>query len=162
VTLQRLKPWLVLAVIFLAGIATGTALTMAWSSHNSRPPGIRDFKSRWLAHLTERLKLSPDQQEKIEPILTLAGNQVQSLHHDEVERIAQIMEKTNSQIAAILTPDQQVEMQKMMKDFQANRDHDKIFPGHIKPKDSPHGGPGDNDRPPPPPGQPGPPPNPGP
>ena len=150
-TLQRLKPWLVLAVIFLAGIVTGSALTIAWSSHFFRPPGAAQMKSRWLAHLTERLKLSPDQQSKIEPILTEAGNQMQSLHHDEMDHITQIMEKTNSQIAAILTPDQQVELQKMEKEFQANREHDKMFPGHMKPKDSTHDGSGDNGKPPPPP-----------
>jgi Spy/CpxP family protein refolding chaperone len=151
VTLQRLKPWLVLAVIFLAGIATGTALTMAWSSHNARPPGgIRDFKSRWMAHFSEPLKLTPDQQAKIEPILTDAGNQVQSLHHDGMERFNQIMEKTNSQIATILTPDQQEELQKMVKEFQAGREH----AGHMKPHDG-SGGSDDNGKPaPPPPGAP--------
>ena len=159
-TLPSLKPWLVLAVIFLAGIVTGSALTMAWSSHFLKPPGAQQMKNRWLAHLTERLKLSPDQQAKIEPLLTDADNQIQSFHHEEMEHMAQIMEKTNSQIAAILTPDQQVELQKMMKEFQASHERDKMFPGHMKPKDPTHDGSDGGDKPPPP-GQPGPPPNPG-
>jgi Spy/CpxP family protein refolding chaperone len=161
VTLQRLKPWLVLAVIFLAGIVTGSSLTVAWSSHFFQPPGAQQMKSRWLAHLTERLKLSPDQQAKIEPILTDADNQIQSFHHEEMEHMAQIMEKTNNQIAAILTPDQQVELQKMMKEFQANREHDRMFSGHMKPKDPSHDGSGGDDKTPPPPGQPAAPANPG-
>jgi len=158
VTFSRLRPWLVLAVIFLVGIATGSALTVAWHSHFSQPPGAQQMKKHLLDRLTERLKLTPDQQAKIEPILTDADNQMQSIHHDEIQRMTQIYEKTNSEIAAILTPDQQAEMQKMVKEFQASHDRDHMFPGHGKPK-PPHDGPDgpdDHDKPPGPPPPPGP------
>jgi len=125
---SKLRPWLVLAVIFIAGAVTGAALTIGFASHWMQPPGAQQMRNNWMMHLTHRLNLTADQQAKIEPILADAGNQLQSLHRDEVEKVSQIMEKTNSQIAAILTPDQQAELQKMEKEMDQNRD--RMFPGH--------------------------------
>jgi len=143
---STLKPWLVLAVIFIAGILTGVALTMALSPHFEKPPGPRDMKQHWMARLTERLKLTSDQQAKIQPILTDAATKLQGLHRDEVERGSQIFKAANDQISALLAPNQKVELQKM------ESEREKMFLGHMHH----HGGPGDDGGmpPSPPPGSP--------
>jgi Spy/CpxP family protein refolding chaperone len=151
---SNFKPWLVLAIIFIAGILTGSALTMALSPHFAKPPAPRDMRQHWMARLTDRLKLTPDQQAKIQPILADATTKAQALHRDEVQRGSQIFKAANEQISALLTPDQKVELQKM------EAEREKMFSGHMHR----HGGPDDDGRmpPPPPPAPPAnaPPPNP--
>jgi protein CpxP len=150
------KPWLVLAVIFVAGILTGASLTIALSPHLTHAPGPHDMRKSWMARLTERLNLTADQQAKIQPIVTDAETKIQALHREEVGRGSQIFKSAHDQISALLTPAQQVELQKM------ENERKKMFSSHMHPGEPPHegagdshapGGPGDVD------GTPGPPPN---
>jgi Spy/CpxP family protein refolding chaperone len=140
----KVKPWLVLAVIFVAGILTGAALTIGLGAHFMHPPGPRDMNRFWMAKLTRDLNLTPDQQSKIEPILADAATKIQSLHRDEVVRGSQIFKAANDQIAALLTPEQKVELQKI------ESDREKRFSEHLRPWGPPHEGP-DEMRPPGPP-----------
>lgn len=119
-----LKPWLVLAVIFFAGAVSGGALTFALSSHFMHPPGEDAMRTRWMTHLTQKLNLTPDQQAKIQPILSDAARRIQSEHRDEVDKMGQIFKETDDQIAAILTPEQNAELKKMQEE------REKAFSGH--------------------------------
>jgi len=152
--MTKFKPWLLLAVIFTAGIVTGSALTIWLAPRFMHHTGAAQIKQVWLARLTRQLNLTPDQQTKIDPILTVADHHMQSLRRDEAEQIAQIIDDTNKQIAAILTPAQQAELQRMARDMQRNRD--KMFPEHKRPwgpggMGIPRGGPDGGMMPPPPP-----------
>jgi len=134
------KPWLVLVLIFLAGLGTGILLTVGLGSHFRHLPGPQMMKRHWMAHLTARLNLTADQQTKIDPILTAATNQLQKLHHDEMGQASQIMASVNSQISALLTPDQQAKLQ------QLESERDREFSGHGHPwmhSDGPPSGAGD-------------------
>jgi Spy/CpxP family protein refolding chaperone len=143
----KLKPWLFLSLIFIAGIMTGTALTVVYSSHFLKPPGAQQMKDRWKTLLIQRLNLNADQQAKIEPILTDSENQIQVARRDNMQTVSQIIEKTNAQIAAILTPNQQAALEKMSKEMM-DRNRDR-FPGHMHQWGGPHGGPGGPGGPPP-------------
>jgi len=126
---QNLKLWLVLTLIFMLGVATGVSLTISLTPHFRHPPGTQQMKRHMLMALTHRLNLTPEQQAKVQPILTDMATQMQALHRDEVGRASQIMEKTTSQISTILTPEQQTEMQKMEQEM--NSDRDRMMPGHM-------------------------------
>jgi len=160
---SKVKTCLVLAVIFVAGILTGVGLTIGLGPHFRHPLGeARDLRQNWLAYMTRELNLTPDQQAKIQPILADAASKLQSVHHDEMERGAKIFKDVHDQISALLTPDQQVKLQKMEDERQ------KMFSGHQHPWGPPRDGPGSMFKrdepgqspppPPPPPGQPAPPP----
>ena len=152
--MSKWKSWLFLAVIFVAGIVTGSALTLWLAPRFMHHPGPSQLKQVWLAHLTRQLNLTPDQQAKIDSILTEADRNIQRARREEADNIAQIIEDTNKQIEPILTPAQQAELQKMQKDME--RDRDRMFPGHKQRNwgpggmGMPHGGPGDGMTPPPP------------
>ncbi len=156
-----LKPWLILAVIFVAGAMTGTAITMVCSgqfTHSAgAPPGPPD-EHMWMMHLTRQLNLTADQQAKIEPIMRDTAAQLQKIHNDEFEKIRPILKASDDQIAAILTPDQQAALK------QLEADREKAFSKHGHPWGPPHEGPGgmhfrnheggpDDGRPPGPPGE---------
>jgi Spy/CpxP family protein refolding chaperone len=141
---SKLKPWLFIALIFVAGIMTGAALTIALSSHFMQPPGMQQMKSRWMMYLTRQLNLTADQQAKIEPIVADSENQMQAARRDNADRVSQIIQKANAQIAAILTPDQKTALEKISKEMESR--HDRMFPGHMHSWGGPHGG---SDGPPP-------------
>jgi Spy/CpxP family protein refolding chaperone len=125
-----LKPFLVLALIFLVGAVTGSALTLAFRPH-LRPPGADQMKDHLLTHLTHRLNLTSDQQAKIDPIISDVVKQMETVHREEVGRMSKIIETMNQQVTPILTPEQQAELQKMEVD-----DRRKFF-GHDRPR-GPH------------------------
>ena len=152
----KLKPWLVLAVIFIAGILTGIGLTIGLGPHFKHPPGSHETKFHLFDYLNQRLNLTADQQAKVQPITVDAEAKLHALHHEEVERGLEIFKAMDDQIAALLTPAQQTELQKVASE------RDKMFSGHMHPWGPPaggfhHDGPGGNA---PPPGAPPPPPAP--
>jgi Spy/CpxP family protein refolding chaperone len=78
-----------------------------------------------LQHMTKTLNLTPDQQEKIKPILENEQTQMQGLHQDtsmaKPDRMAkaqQIRQGSNDQIQQILTPDQQQKWSQMQAQHQ--------------------------------------------
>lgn len=136
--MSKFKPWLYLATIFVVGAVTGSALTIGLASHFMKPPGAQQMKQHWMMFLTKQLNLTPDQQAKIQPILTDAESKIQALHRDEMERGSQIIKTANDQIAAILTPDQKAQLAKL------EAEREKMFSGHMHPWGHggmhPHGG----------------------
>jgi Spy/CpxP family protein refolding chaperone len=136
-----LKPWLILATIFIAGMAAGGALTFALSAHFMHPPDEAKMQGNLMNFLTRRLDLTPDQQAKIQPIVVDATTQLRSLHREEIDHGAKIMKEADDKIAAILTPQQQAELQVIEKE------REKMFSGHMHPWGAGpmhhHGGPDD-------------------
>jgi Spy/CpxP family protein refolding chaperone len=118
------KPWLVLALIFLAGVGTGVLLTVGVGSHFRHQLGMASMKQHWLGWLSSRLDLTADQRAKIDPILTDAMTHLQALNHDEMDKASRIMDAANDQISALLTPDQKVKLQQMESERQ------REFSGH--------------------------------
>ena len=152
---SKFKPWLLLGVIFIVGVVTGSALTIGLASRFIHPPGEQQMKLHWMARLTDRLNLTADQQAKIQPILTDAATKIQSLHRDEVERGSQIFKAANDQISDLLTPEQKVGLQKMESERE-KKFLDHMRPWGAPPRDGPggmhrHGGPDNGVMPPPPP-----------
>jgi Spy/CpxP family protein refolding chaperone len=110
--MSLIKPWLVLALIFIAGALAGGALTFAYQG---RPhfPGEAQMRHHWMEHLTRRLDLTSDQQAKIAPILDKAGQDIEKMHHEELDRGQQIIKSAHDQIVQLLNDQQKVEFQKM-------------------------------------------------
>jgi protein CpxP len=132
--MTKYKPWLVLIVIFVVGILTGAALTIGLASHFMHAPGPQQIRNHWMMRLVRDLKLTPDQQAKIDPILADAETKIQALHRDEMEHGSQIFKAANNQIAAVLTPEQQGELR------QIESDREKMFSRHMHPSAPPHDG----------------------
>jgi len=107
------QPWVALALIFLLGIGTGVLLTIALGPKFLKPPGAQEMRNRWMMHLTRRLDLTPDQQAKIQPIVTDAESRILAAHREDVVRISDILKQTTDKISALLTPEQQKELARM-------------------------------------------------
>jgi Spy/CpxP family protein refolding chaperone len=84
-----------------------------------------------LAHLTQSLNLTSDQQAKIKPILEDSSKQMQALQQDtsmsQQDRHAKMQDihkNSMSQIRGTLTPDQQQKFDTMMKSHQGGGHHE--------------------------------------
>ena len=138
--LPAARPWLILALIFILGAITGALLTVAFAPPPG-PPGPQQMGNHWMTHLTERLKLTDDQQEKIRPIVMDAEKQIISAHHEDVAKIGSIMQEADAKIAEQLQPDQREALKQLQKDRERmffRHMHSGRGPGEHHPDDDDH------------------------
>jgi protein CpxP len=68
-----------------------------------------------LEHMTETLKLTPEQKAKVQPILDQAKPQIATIHREAMEKTKAVMDQTMSQIRPLLTPEQQQKVDNIRK-----------------------------------------------
>lgn len=121
--IYRMKKALICALLTVALCCFGTALFAQMQGGSgmgggaARGPMSTDER---LQHLTQMLNLTSDQQAKIKPILENEAQQMQALRQDtltsrdeKMPKMREIRQNTNSQIATVLTPDQQKKWEQM-------------------------------------------------
>lgn len=127
-------------------IALATAGVSAWAQmsegqgqgaahgHSPMSPDQR------LQMMTKQLNLTPDQQEKIKPLLENESQQMQTLHQnssltneDRMTQMKQIRQTTNEQIKSDLNPDQQQKFQQMQS-HQGHGGPGGMAPGQTPPQ----------------------------
>lgn len=93
-----------------------------------------------LQHMTKTLNLTPDQQQKIKPMLEQEQQQMQTLRQDSTvapadrkAKMMQIRQGTNDQIKGVLTPDQQTKWQQDMQNHQGGMNHGGMGQGGMAP-----------------------------
>ncbi len=114
-----------IALVALSGLLmVGTAGAALAQAPQGPPPGGGRGRGVTIEMLTDRLKLTPDQVEKIKPILADQQTQMGALRGDtslsQDDRMAKMMKiRTDSttKINAVLTPDQQAEYKKMQAEM---------------------------------------------
>jgi Spy/CpxP family protein refolding chaperone len=111
---SRLKITLYLSAIFLAGAVTGALiLSIAWRHFMFGPPHPDKMAARWCGELQTELNLTPEQVQKIRPIVNDTMDEVRtSITH----QLSTTISNCNTRIAAELTPEQQVKFQKLIKE----------------------------------------------
>ena len=105
---------LCLALIFIAGGITGAVvISGATKETQSRPPTMGKVCDHMRKRLQSELGLTPDQVKRIEPILRETEREMEGVHHRSMGQIAQIIEKSNAEIARELTPEQRIKLAAM-------------------------------------------------
>jgi Spy/CpxP family protein refolding chaperone len=119
-------------ITILAVGVIGTGLAVA---HDHGERGERGGRGHWgrghnpLDRMTESLKLTPDQQAKVQPIIDSTKPQLAQIHKEAMEKSKGVIDNAMSQIRPILTPEQQKkadEMRQAHEDMRkaAKRMHD--------------------------------------
>jgi Spy/CpxP family protein refolding chaperone len=111
----------VLALIFaFTLVVTGLRILAQESSSMAADPETRAKVQQRLQHLSSELNLSEDQKSKIQPILQSEAQQFKSVRDDsslspdqKQTKMQEIRDNCKSQIAPILTPDQQKKLATM-------------------------------------------------
>ena len=100
-------------VVFAAGVATGMFVG-ARKAHD-----VLVFKhhgrmgERMRQHLTRELELTPEQVEKISPIVEQTTKRLQEIRMQSGKEVAETMKHSREQIAPHLTPEQRERLDKM-------------------------------------------------
>jgi hypothetical protein len=111
-----------LIVIFAAGTATGVVLAPRFSSAPSilpkRPVPLNPEQrvDDKVAEFTKRLKLTPQQQEAVRSLMKGHMAEMQRLNAGRRRRGNEAFEQTSGKIRKQLTPEQQVEYDRMLKE----------------------------------------------
>jgi len=114
----RWKVVLTLVAIFVSGAVTGGFLTIRamkyeMARRSETPPGTAFAIDRWRA----RLHLTPDQDEKVRPIMQQADNELRNLRAVDLRETEGILDRAQERANAVLTPDQQQRLRQMLEDW---------------------------------------------
>jgi len=98
-------------IILISGIVIGGSSMLIFAPKKLiRPPRAPEFASgRMVGQLRRELRLSPEQSEKIEPILKEHMETLNDIRIDAQDQIGEALEQMNEQISSILT-DRQKQM----------------------------------------------------
>jgi Spy/CpxP family protein refolding chaperone len=121
-----------IALVALSGLLmVGSAGAVLAQAPQGPPPGGGRGGGRGgvtIEALTDRLKLTPDQVEKIKPILADQQTQMAALRgdtsasqEDRMAKMTKLRTDTSTKINAVLTPDQQTEYKKMQAEMPQGR-----------------------------------------
>jgi Spy/CpxP family protein refolding chaperone len=141
--------WLVLIAIFSTGIAGGWLVERHIARRQvQRPPPPEVWIARQIERITGEVQLTPEQKERIKPIVAANIDQLIKLRRQAID----ILDQMGKQIAAELTPEQRARYEKIL---QARREAREMRGSRHRPDGAPSGGgeppPGPDDRPPSPP-----------
>jgi Spy/CpxP family protein refolding chaperone len=115
--LDRWKIVLTLIAIFVAGAVTGGFFAIRAMKYEtpgwSEAPIATPFAvGRWLG----RLHLTPDQDQKLRPIIEQADNELRNLRALDLREIEGIFDRAQDRMNPVLTPDQRERLRKMLEE----------------------------------------------
>lgn len=119
--MKRFTPWLLLILVFLAGVVVGIVGTRAVVRHMIReaiehPNRVRDAIER---DLTRQLDLTADQEAKLHQILLHAHKQIRGLREKFQPQLGAILGDAEQQINSILSPDQRERFRRLRQEHRA-------------------------------------------
>jgi hypothetical protein len=112
--LRHWKMVMGLMAIFGAGVGTGGIGTIvALRRIFTRPQPQETWVNARLGDLERRLKISPEQKQRIRPIVESASLRIRDIGGDSYERIMSVAQETLVEISRELTPEQQDEFSRL-------------------------------------------------
>jgi Spy/CpxP family protein refolding chaperone len=111
--MTRTKIALYIALIFLAGGITGAGIRSMWKQPQPpRPPMPGpDFAKQIFNRINERLQLTPEQIEKIEPVFRKGIDEVRAIQDRSVKEVEAAVKRNHEELASLLTPEQVQKLQ---------------------------------------------------
>lgn len=123
--MNRTKIAVYLLLIFLAGAIAGGALVLSTPEtfglgHRPRRMGSpEDFANHIWNEMKQRLALTEEQTPKVEPVFRAGFAEVRAIQEKSIQEVEAVIRKNHEEIAALLTPEQRVELDKMDQERQA-------------------------------------------
>ena len=115
---------LYLSVVFLSGAAVGAFGHYFYTVRSVSAKGPRrspeQYRQAYISEMKSRLKLSQEQEQKLIAILDETGNRHRKLRESTQPESIRIQKEHTAQVLAILSPDQQIEYEKMRKEREAH------------------------------------------
>ncbi len=113
--------WLVLAAIYVFGGVCGAVVyRVARGGHRHPLPPPREWVMRRVALINRELKLTPEQRERIQPIVQRNLDELTKAWRQSIFGSREIVERMEREIATELTPQQRARMEQFL---QERREH---------------------------------------
>lgn len=104
--------WLVLVAIFGTGVAGGWLVERHIARRQAEiPPPPEVWAARLIQHVAREVDLTPEEKERIEPIVAARMEELFKLRRQAID----ILDQMGRQIAAELTPKQRVKYEKILQ-----------------------------------------------
>ena len=116
-TLGRWKLRFYALAIFLAGSGSGALIT--WHICQSRvvaPSPPAEIGARLRARFQARLDLTPEQVQKINPLIDEAMRQVELIRYDTANHVFENVSNLHQQLLLVLTPEQKVKFEQLERE----------------------------------------------
>lgn len=120
--------WVYLGTVFVAGGVLGaftdhlyTTKTVLATSAKSGPKNARDYKKRYIEEMQGRLKLNPDQVQKLGVILDETQARMRDVHEKDRPVMAAIHNDQLAKIHTVFNDSQWAEYQRMLAEREARR-----------------------------------------
>ena len=120
-TLGRWKLGLYVIAIFLAGGGSGAFIT--WQISQNRvvtPSSPAEIGARLRARFQSQLALTPDQAQKIDPMIDQAMRRVEAIRQETAGHVFANVSNLHEQVLVVLTPEQKVkfeELERQRRDY---------------------------------------------
>lgn len=103
-----------LMAIFGAGVGTGGIGTVV-ALHRifTRPQPQDTWVNARLRDMERRLKITPEQKQRIRPIVESAGMRIRDIGGESYERLVNVAQETHEEISRELTPEQREEFNRL-------------------------------------------------
>ena len=117
--LSKWKAALYLAGIFAAGGVSGWVVaTKAAKQKAFSPPRAEEIAASMRTCMYDRLKLTSEQKQRLDAVIERCSKEIQALHRDRTDRIRAALSNRNTQIMAVLNPEQQIQFEQIEKERQ--------------------------------------------
>jgi len=108
-----------LAAIFAAGTVSGWVVaTRTVRQKAFMAPRSDEIAASLRKCLHSKLALTDDQKRKVDAVIEHSSKEMQSIHKESIERIRQALGNRNAQLAAVFTPEQQKQFERLEKERQ--------------------------------------------
>jgi len=118
--MKTLKLLLLIALVFLAGVAAGVVGTRIVIRHwiNTAVQRPQNFQMLLERNLRWRLHLDAHQRVEVHRILTSARFQLRDLRQEYRPQVVAVLTNTEAQISAVLTPEQEARFEQIQRENQ--------------------------------------------
>lgn len=123
-------------VIFTAGAITGAFVAPYFGRSFIRPPRPGEISHHLMEHLRTALNLTDAQTAQIRPLVEKTGADLEQIRRDTTQRVRHRLDEANTQIMALLNPQQQIALRKLEAKHRDRMRHSHDF-GEPPPPDQP-------------------------
>ena len=129
-SVKHWRVWSGIAVVFVCGLVVGSVATTAYDDYKQQQKweqGLAGLKQRVMKHLTHELRLSVEQQQAIEPILSQAEVELLQLRMAQQPHVEETVTRTTTELKAKLRPEQQTKLDELYRRLEQRWDSDRKY-----------------------------------